>query len=205
MLKRFLPKQDKFFDLLTHLSQSVLEASQLLTEMLNNLEMLAEYSSKIHIIENKCDDFIHQISNELNETFITPFDREDIYSLASSLDDIIDGMDSIGVRLTIYKLKTPLAFGQQLSEILLSQVKILTEVVSNLQDDKNAMRKLIEVRNLETEGDAMFRQALGNLFDTEKDFIQVIKKKEILEMIERTVDRCQTATIVIERILIKHL
>ena len=205
MFKRFLPKQEKFFSILTELSENVLKATELLHEMLGNLELLAEYSTRIHILENKCDDLTHTIINELNETFVTPIDREDIYSLANSLDDIIDSIDTIGMRLNIYKPKGPFAFSPQLSDILLSQTKLIADVVRTLRNHKNNFHKLISIRNLETEGDSVFREALLQLFDKEKDVIELIKKKEILENIERAVDRCQTTTLIMEGIFIKNV
>lgn len=205
MFKKFLPKNDRFFILLNEMAKQILDASLLLHEMLNNFDLLPEYSSKIHIIENRCDDYTHEIINELNETFITPIDREDIYELASSLDDIIDCMDTIGTRMSIYKIKTPLAFGPQLTDILLSQVKLISEVLLHLQDEHHAFKKLVQIRNLETEGDSVFRESLRQLFEHEQDLLELIKKKEILETLERAVDRCQVATLVMERIMIKNM
>ncbi len=204
MLKRFLPKQNKFFDILHEVSQNVLEASKLLKEMFDKNENISEFSSRIHIIENKCDDLTHQVSSELNDTFITPIDREDIYALANSLDDICDSIDTIALRTNMYKLKTPVAFGTELSEILSIQTAVLADVIKNIQDPKQSTEKIVQVRHLETEGDMVFREAIVNLFDTEKDVIELIKKKEILENIEKAVDRCQNAATVMESILIKN-
>lgn len=205
MFKKFLPKQEKFFDFLAELSVDILEAGKLLNEMLINHHRHLEYASKIHLLENKCDDLTHKIIHELNETFITPIDREDIYELANSLDNIIDAMDAIATRYSIYKIVNPIPFGPQLSEILLLQVQTLVEVIKELHNYDNAFDKLVLIRNLETEGDAVFRDSMTDLFENEKDVIEIIKKKEILENIERAVDKCQTATIVIEGILIKNI
>src|SRR6266545_3248792 len=148
MFRKFLPKAPIFFDTLADLSEKVHEASKLLQEMLIKHERFGEFSSRIHILENKCDDLTHTVINELNETFVTPIDREDIYALANSLDNIIDTIDSIGTRLSIYKLKSPLPYGEQLSEILLSQTNLLSDVVHSLSDRKNTMTKLISIRDL---------------------------------------------------------
>lgn len=204
MFKRFLPKQRKFFEILDEISVNILEAAKLLNEMLVKHENIGEYSSKIHFIENRCDDLTHKIINELNETFITPIDREDIYSLTNSLDDIIDAINALAIRVHLYKMKNRIPFGAQLSEILLEQVKILAEVISHLKDYDGIFEKLIQIRNLETEGDIMFREAISHLFETENDLKELIKQKEFLENMERTVDKCQTATIVIEGIMIKN-
>ncbi len=205
MLKRFFPKQRKFFDILIELSEGILEAAILLNEMLIKHEDLAEYSSKIHLIENRCDDLTHKIINELNETFITPIDREDIYSLTNSLDDIIDSINAMAIRVNYYKIKRRIPFGDQLSDVLLQQVKILVEVIKGLQHNDKIFEKLVAIRNLETEGDVMFREAITHLFENETDIKELIKQKDFLENIERAVDKCQTATIVVEGILIKNI
>jgi uncharacterized protein len=205
MFKRFFPKQPKFFIMMSELSEHVHSATKILHEMMHKYENLAEYSTEMHILENKCDDLTHTIIKELNETFITPIDREDIYALTNSLDDIIDRMDSISTKLKIYKIKTPIAFGSQLAEILLSQTELLNGVVQVLQKPADVFTKLITIRNLETEGDTVFRESIAQLFDKESDIVELIKKKEILEDFEKAVDLCQRATIVIEGILIKNV
>lgn len=205
MFKNIFPKKNKFFDILIELSINVLEAVRLLKEMFDKNENIAEYSSRIHIIENQCDELTHQVISELNDTFVTPIDREDIYALVNSLDDIVDIADTIASRTNMYKLKTPLSFGAQLSDILLIQVTVLASLVRNIQDPKQTTDKIVQVKNLETEGDMVFREALTNLFETEKDIVELIKKKELLENIERGVDRCQNSATVIEGILIKNL
>jgi predicted phosphate transport protein (TIGR00153 family) len=205
MFKRFMPKKRKFFEILNELSFNIVEAAKLLNEMLIKHEDLAEYSSKIHMIENKCDELTHKIISELNETFITPIDREDIHALTNSLDDIIDSINAIATRVSFYKIKKKIPFGDQLSDVLLQQVKILSDAVTGLQNYDGIFEKLVSIRNLETEGDSMFREAVSSLFENESDLKELIKQKEFLENIERAVDKCQTATIVIEGILIKNV
>lgn len=205
LFKKILPKKDVFFELLSELVDNIHKASVILHEMLNNSESLAENSSKIHILENKCDDISHRIIKELNETFITPLDREDIHELTNSLDNIIDGMDTIAWRMKTYKLKKPTIFGPQLTEILLSQTKLIVEVVDSLKDSKNSTEKIFSIRKYETEADNVFRESLKLLFENQTDAIELIKEKEILENIEKVVDRCQRAAKVIEGILIKNV
>ena len=205
MFNKFLPKKNKFFDLLTELAVHMLDTATLMKEMFDKNDNFSEYSSKIHILENKCDDLTHQVIHELNESFITPIDREDIFSLVNSLDDIVDYIDRVALRTNIYKLKTPLAFSVDLSDILLQQANKIVELIKNLHNYKDATEKIVSVKNLETEGDMVFREALINLFENEEDIKDLIKKKEILETIEKAVDRCQNAATVIEGILIKNV
>lgn len=205
MFKRFLPKQNNFFEILNELAESVLEAGKMLDEMMDKQDNFAEYSHKIHFIENRCDDLTHQIISDLNDTFITPIDREDIFALVNSMDDIVDTIDTIASRMSMYKLKSKLQFGPQLTDILLIQTDVLFDVVKNLQNPKQTTEKIVQVKTLETEGDIVFKDALLDLFENEKDVVELIKKKEILEIIERAVDKCQNAATVIEGILIKNM
>jgi hypothetical protein len=204
MFRKFLPKDNKILGQLSEMSVLILEGAQVLTETLEKFENLGEYASKIRLIEHKCDEITHSIINLLNETFVTPIDREDIHTLVNSLDNVIDCIDVIINRIDLYKVKNRIEFGLQLAEILLSQAQLLMEVVQHLEDHKNSFSKLITVRNLETEGDIVFRQAITELFENEKDIVELIKKKELLELFEKAVDRCQTVTIVVEAILIKN-
>lgn len=205
MFKRFLPKQNNFFEILNELAESVLEAGKMLDEMMDKQDNFAEYSHKIHFIENRCDDLTHQVISDLNDTFITPIDREDIFGLVNSMDDIVDTIDTIASRMSMYKLKSKLQFGPQLTDILLIQTDVLFDVVKNLQNPKQTTEKIVQVKTLETEGDIVFKDALLDLFENEKDVVELIKKKEILEIIERAVDKCQNAATVIEGILIKNM
>lgn len=205
MFKRFLPKQNNFFEILNELAESVLEAAKMLDEMMDKQDNFAEYSHKIHFIENRCDDLTHQVISDLNDTFITPIDREDIFALVNSMDDIVDTIDTIASRMSMYKLKSKLQFGPQLTDILLIQTDVLFDVVKNLQNPKQTTEKIVQVKTLETEGDIVFKDALLDLFENEKDVVELIKKKEILEIIERSVDKCQNAATVIEGILIKNM
>ncbi len=205
MFKKFLPKQNNFFDLLNELTGAVNEAAKMLDEMMDKHENFAEYSSKIHFIENRCDDITHQIVNDLNDTFITPIDREDIYALANSLDDIVDTIDTIASRMNMYKLKTTMQFAPQLTDILIIQTGLLNDVIKNLQSPKQTTDKIVQVKTLETEGDVVFKNALLHLFEDENDIKELIKKKELLEIIERAIDKCQNAATVIEGILIKNM
>lgn len=140
----------------------------------------------------------------MNETFVTPLDKEDIYQLTNALDDVIDSIDSIARRMSIYKLKKSIVFGPQLSSILLSQTKLIVNIVSSLERGDQTFSKIIAIKNLETEGDSVFKDALTQLFERQKDVIELIKEKEILETAEKAVDRCQRVATVMESILIKN-
>jgi len=207
MFKSFLPKQPKFFELLLTITEHSLEAAKILNEIVQTPENMDELAAQIHIIENKCDDLTHNVKNELNETFVTPIDREDIFAITNALDDVVDGIDRVSTKMRLYKIKTPLKFGPQLASILQSQTELLVVAVRLMNNNnyKDTLDKLVSIRNLETEGDVVFRDSITYLFDNETDVIELIKKKEVLENFEKAVDKCQTATLAIEGALIKNM
>ena len=205
MFKKILPKEKKFFDFLSELSGHILDAATLLNEMLIKFENIGEYKSKIRMIEHKADEVSRKISKELNETFITPIDREDIFQLVHALDNVVDSIDVIANRIFVFKVKNPIEFGPQLSELLLEQAKIIVEAVKDIDDFKETDKKLVAIHRLESEGDVIFQQAIAQLFENEKDVVELIKKKEILEILEKAIDRAQRIAILLEGILIKNI
>ena len=205
MLKNLLPKSPEFFKLLTEHSKMIHQAAQTFKDILDNLSDTGEKASEVHHLENLCDDITQKIQNELNEIYITPIDREDIFSLSNALDNIIDCINTITKRLNLYKVKTQIKYSTNFADILLAQTKLLEEAVAELDSKNDISQKLSAIKHYETQGDQLFVNAIANLFEEEKDVIELIKKKEILELIEKAVDRCQTATIIIERILIKNI
>lgn len=204
IFQKFMPKSVKFYPLLSEITTNILKASDMLEELMSKWEKFGDYSTNIHLIEHKCDDLAHAVISELNETFITPIDREDIYALVNSLDNIVDCIDVIASRIHLYKVKNPIEYAPQFCSILNQQMKLLAEVIDKFEDQENVMEKLVAVRDYETQGDNVFREAIASLFESEKDVFELIKKKEILELMEKAIDRCQTVTIVIEGIIIKN-
>ena len=205
MLKKFLPKDKTFFKLTSELSEKILHGAKLLHEMFIKFDNFEYYSQKIGEIERECDTIVNKVVNELNETFVTPIDREDLYDLANNLDNIIDSINVIANRIHLYKVKTPVEFGPKLSAIILKQTELLKDIVPNITAAEESLKKIVTIKQHETEGDTVFRDALGKLFDTEKDAIELIKKKEILEILEKAVDRCNKASVTIEGIIIKNV
>ncbi len=204
MFKKLLMKEEKFFGYLNEISGHILQAAILLNELLVKFENIGEYKSKIRLIEHDADRVSTKIFTELNETFVTPIDREDIFSLVQALDNIVDSIDVISNRIFIYRVKTKIEFGPQLSEVLLSQTKIIADVILNLRDYNNTSKKLVTIRNLANEGNTICQHAISQLFENEKDAIELVKKKDVLKFFERAIDRAQKVSIVCESILIKN-
>lgn len=208
----FVPKEKKFFTMLRALSNNVLEGAILLKEYISEYEnsgheQRKERVAKIIEIEHKCDRITHSIINGLNKSFITPFDREDIHHMTSLLDDVIDSMLVSARRMGIYKLKHVPKSMLHKSEIIHSCVKEILGAINNLENLKEIQAHCIRINTLENEADYLHAESLSELFDnnkSKKDPIEVIKIKEIEEILERTIDKCEEVSFVLENIVIKH-
>jgi len=145
----------------------------------------------------------HGIITALNQTFITPFDREDIHRLTSSLDDVLDFVNAAGVRLRLYKIKTPPSIAAELAAMIVEQSEELAQGVSLLEKNKLVLEHCVEVHRLENEADRLSRNAIADLFDNEKDPIHLIKIKELYEVLETATDKAEDAANVLETVALK--
>jgi len=144
------------------------------------------------------------VVNRLDRTFITPLDREDIHQLASDLDDVMDAIDGTARRAQIFRLGLAPPGVKQLAEVIQRMVAVLAEGVSRLKKGDDVMRFCVEAKQLEEEGDAIYHDALGQLFDKERDALEVIKWKEIYDNLEQTLDQGEDVANVLESITLKH-
>jgi hypothetical protein len=205
----FLIPQDKnFFKLFAMSSDNLVNISKVFSEMVNApIERRPELLKKIADLEHVGDNITHQIFTELSTNFITPFDREDISYLASSLDDIVDYIDGSAKRLYTYKLgETSLAM-KKLSEIIENSAREIHVAVANLKDMNNVVRlreAIVRINSLENHADDIFDSAIADLFETEKDAIQIMKIKEVLSNMETATDKCEDVANVIETIIVKN-
>jgi predicted phosphate transport protein (TIGR00153 family) len=201
-----LPREDVYFDLFTKMAEKIEEASALLTEMLDApYAEFASFKTRIKDVEHACDELTHQITNKLNKSFITPFDREDIYTLAVALDDICDYIDA-GVRaILMYDIREQNAHSRQLARIIRDLGVEIKGAVSVLSRPKNGINERFrEIHRLENEADDVYFRAIGQLFKEETDPIAVIKWKEFYEILENATDRCESVANIIESIVLKH-
>ncbi|MBI4641359.1 MAG: DUF47 domain-containing protein [Candidatus Tectomicrobia bacterium] len=207
-LKKFLSRNEEFFDIFEQVVANISEGMELLQRMLKEFQNLPELSKAIKEVEHKGDELTHQAIIRLNLSFITPFDREDIYNLVARLDDILDGIEAVAERLVIFKVEKPREQEtMQFASGLLASVEELAKMVKGLRDLKNAkaiLRSCVEVNRLENEGDSLLRQGLANLFEQEADPFEVIKWKEIYELLETITDRCEDVANIIEGVVLKY-
>jgi predicted phosphate transport protein (TIGR00153 family) len=200
---RFIPRETKFFDLFAELSNAMNEGARLLRGILEDPHDLEVRVEEMQAIEHRGDKAIHAIMTKLNQSFITPFDREDIYHLASSLDDVLDFMNTAATRLVMYKIEKTTAAAAELAGILVLQSEELARGVSLLEKNGKVMQHCDEVNRLEDEADNVSRKAIGALFEHEKDPIQLIKMKELYEVLETATDKAEDAANVLEAIVLK--
>jgi predicted phosphate transport protein (TIGR00153 family) len=200
---RFLPRETKFFDLFADMARNLTTGARQLRDLLQDYTDVAAGVQKIKGTEHKGDDLTHAVFIKLNSSFITPFDREDIHSLASSLDDVLDFINAAADRLTTYKITKPPADAALLATIILRQAEELAKAVALLEKGDALLEHCVEVNRLENEADGISRAAIGRLFETETDPIQLIKHKELLEVLERATDKAEDVANVLETVVLK--
>ncbi|HEY4900285.1 MAG TPA: DUF47 family protein [Terriglobales bacterium] len=203
---RFIPRETKFFELFADIANNVVEGAQALSDLLHNYdyETMPAAVAKIAAIEHRGDEMTHRILIKLNQTFITPFDREDIHLLASSLDDVLDFIFAASDRLVTYKITQPSPSAKVLAGIILRQAEELGKAVALLdKDDAHLLDHCVEVNRLENEADKVSREAIGRLFDGESDPITLIKLKELLEVLEEASDKAEDVADVLETVVLK--
>jgi predicted phosphate transport protein (TIGR00153 family) len=206
-LKEWLIPQDKhFFNMLENESNNVLDGSKAFLEMLRNYENIKEKQQIIKDIEHQGDDFVHEIFEELNKTFITPIDHEDISALASAFDDVLDYIEGTATRLVLYEIEKPQENMIKLAEVIMSQVNELNLAIRGLRNIKNPKeieKRCIEVNRLENVADDIYKSSVARLFK-QKDAVEIMKLKEVYERLEFATDKCEDAANVISDIVVKN-
>jgi predicted phosphate transport protein (TIGR00153 family) len=203
---RVLPKDEKFFLLFAQQTECIADAAKLLTAAVisGTPLLLGQYVAQVRDIEHKGDEVTHAIMTRLNQTFLTPMDPEDIHRLASCLDDVLDMIDAALGRLMLFKLTVLPPAVNTLAEIIEASSRALVKAVAAMATGDHVGDHLIEINQLENEADRVNRQALADLFDNVKDAIELIKLKEIYEMLESATDLCEDAANVIESVVVKN-
>lgn len=205
----FVPKDKKFFPLFEQAGANLIEMAKTLNQTVNitDLEERSVLIKKIEDLEHKGDDITHQIHLELGKNFITPFDREDIHSLASSLDDVADFIHGASNRMELYKMDKPTKAMKDLAEVLQEATEHVAKALYELKDIKNIRNitdSCVRINSVENKADYIFDTAVAELFEFEKDAITLIKNKEILSAMETATDKCEDVANVLESILIKN-
>ena len=200
-----LPREDAYFTLFTEIAGKIEEASTLLMEMLDSDDPdHAAFTKRIKDVEHACDALTHEITTKLNKSFITPFDREDIYTLAVALDDICDYIDAGARAIAMYDIREYSAEAKQLARIIRDMGIQIKKAVGILAKPTGINQYFVEIHRLENEADDVYFQAIGHLFKDATDPIVVIKLKELYEILENATDRAESVANIIESIVLKH-
>ncbi|WP_354697542.1 hypothetical protein DSM112329_03175 [Paraconexibacter sp. AEG42_29] len=200
----FAPKDREFFDLFEEAAGNTVRASDLLDQMLRSWPDKPELAREILICEQDGDRITHDIIKRLNNTFVTPIDREDILGLASALDDIVDFTEEVADYLGLYKIEAPMEQAQRLAHVLLQACRQLAEAMPRLRDFRDLSHYTVEINRLENDGDRIVREAIASLFDNGIDPMVVIRWKDIFERLEDAIDATEHAANVLEAIVIKN-
>ena len=204
---RLIPKQEKFYDLFEELINKIEEGGKVFLCMVEKYEYPLPKITKLKELEHEADVITHRTYEKMHKSFLTPLDREDIYALVNKMDSILDMIEASAARMSLYKVKKP-------TKVIIDQAKILNEAISKVKLIVYAMRDMknskmiidacVEINTLENEGDIVLRTAMVDLFEHEKDAIELIKWKEIFERIEEALDVCEDVSNIIEGIVLKH-
>jgi uncharacterized protein len=200
----FAPRDREFFDLFEEASTNILRAADLLDRMLRNYPETKELAREILLCEQEGDRITHDIVNRLNQTFVTPIDREDILDLASALDDIVDLTEEVADYLGLYKVEAPMEQAQRLAHILMQASRQIAEAMPRMRDFKDISHYTVEIHRLENEGDRVTREAIASLFDNGIDPMVVIRWKDLFERLEDAVDATERVANTLSGIVIKN-
>jgi predicted phosphate transport protein (TIGR00153 family) len=200
----FAPRDREFFDLFQEAGGNILRAAQLLEEMLRRWPEGSELAREILICEQEGDRITHDVILKLNNTFVTPIDREDILSLASALDDIVDFTEEVADFLGLYKIEAPMTQAQQLARVLVQSARQIDEAMPRLRGFKDLSHYTVELNRLENDGDRITREALAALFDHGIDPMVVIRWKDIYDRLEEAIDATEKVAHILEGIVLKN-
>jgi uncharacterized protein len=204
MVKLF-KKEEKFFKIFGQMTVYILEAAEILGNMVRHpKEDLSPLAAKIKDLEHKGDELTHSVIDELNKTFITPIDREDIHDLCAALDDVLDLIDNTATRIVLFRITETIHAVPEMCDVLLSQAKTMGAAVSDLQNNDHVVEHCIVINSLENDADKLFQTAIAALFEEVKDPIEVIKRKEIIETLEAATDKAEDVANVLESIIVKN-
>ncbi len=203
-LPSLVPRDRVFFDLFNEAGQNTLRAARMLQEMLHKWPDESGLAREILLAEQEGDRITHDIVRRVNATFVTPLDGEDIYALATQLDDIVDYIDETADFMGLYRIEAPMDQALELTEVLGAACEQLNGALQNLRGFKDLEKYWIEVHRLENEGDQLARRAIADLFSGGGEPIELIKWKDVYALLESTIDKCEDVANIIERITIKH-
>jgi uncharacterized protein len=200
-----VPRTTEFYDLFVAAGQNALETARQVEARFRAFPEREVRQAEVKELENRGDELTRQIIELLNTQYITPFDREDIYELAKSIDDVVDFLENASDLLTLYKIEEPKDEALEQCRILVSAAENLTKALAELRGLRTTEKYLVEIKKLEDDADRILRGAIASLFENHVDPVEVIRWKDIFEALEDAIDACETVSDVVGNIVVKNL
>ncbi|MBZ5544504.1 MAG: DUF47 family protein [Acidobacteriia bacterium] len=200
---QLIPRGVKFYDLFREQAENIHQAAQMLVGLFEDFKDVEKHVAEIKFLEHKGDQLTHELMMKLNQTFITPMDREDIHSLGSALDDVLDLVDAAASRLVTYKVTSVTPGARQLSKVILHGTEIILQAVSELNKPHNILEYCEKIAMIEEEADRIKGECVARLFEDSTNPVEIIKWKEIYEVLEATTDKCEDVADVLEAVVLK--
>ena len=202
---RLLPREDKYFEMFNSMASHMTECALLLQKIFSDFDNRVAYADKIEEVEHECDVITHEIIKKLNQTFITPIDREDIHALISGLDDIVDAIEYTAKRVILYRVEEPTDHARKMSDVVVRIVASLEKAIRSLEKNgEQVLKECVTIHGLENEGDVYHHEAVDDLFGNETNPITILKMKELYAKMERTIDKCEDVSNILESIVLKN-
>ncbi|HXH39515.1 MAG TPA: DUF47 family protein [Thermoanaerobaculia bacterium] len=199
-----LPREETFYADFIAMADQLKVGALLLEQMFATDPPIFDKAHEIKELEHKCDFLTHEIIQRLNKTFVTPIDREDIHSLARTLDDVMDAIDNAAALVPLYRIDRVRPGARELTKVICSSADVVRRAVESLEKHSGVLECAVEINRLENEADRIHQRAVGQLFDEERDPIAVMKWKEILDLLEDATDRCEDVANLLENVVVKH-
>jgi hypothetical protein len=201
---RLIPREERFYDDFVALAEEIRRGAGLLEEMLAPERPIWDKAEEIKEVEHECDTLTHQVIERLHRTFVTPLDREDIFALARSLDDVMDAIDASAAIVHLYQIEVVRPDARALARIIKASVEQVVIALRALDRKVGVADPAVEINRLENEADRAHQAAVRRLFAEERDPITIMKWKEILDFLEEATDRCEDVANVLEGVVVKH-
>jgi predicted phosphate transport protein (TIGR00153 family) len=201
---RLIPREERFYDDFVALGEQIRLGSAMLDDMLAPERPIWDKADEIKEVEHKCDFLTHEIIQRLHRTFVTPLDREDIHTLARTLDDVMDAIDASASVVRLYQIERVRPDARELARLVRLSADQVVLALKALERRRGVAQPAVEINRLENEADRAHQAALRRLFEEERDPIAIIKWKEILDFLEGATDRCEDVANVLEGVVVKH-
>ena len=204
MAFRLIPREERFFDDFVALADQIQKGAALLEEMLAPDRPIWDKADEIKEVEHKCDFITHEIIQRLHRTFVTPLDREDIHTLARTLDDVMDAIDASAAVVRLYQIDRVRPDARELAHLVAISAEQVVIAMKALERRHGVAEPAVEINRLENEADRAHQNAVRRLFEEEQNPVTIIKWKEILDFLEAATDRCEDVANVLEGVVVKH-